>query len=72
MNQTTSTPAQPQSTQLPTPVPTPQTIQIQLPVEMFHSPAPTPTVPGDITSSLMLIAFAIVVKVTMEYLKPEK
>ena len=72
MNQTTSTPSQPQLTQIPTPVPAPQTIQIQLPAEMLRPPAPAPAVPGDITPSLMLIASAILVKVTMDCLKPEK
>lgn len=70
MNQ--PTPTQTQSAQLPVPMATPPTIQIQIPPEMIRPPAPTPTVPGDITPSLMLIAFAIVIKVTMDYLKPNQ
>ncbi|MBW4523344.1 MAG: hypothetical protein KME16_27210 [Scytolyngbya sp. HA4215-MV1] len=71
MNQPISTPAtQLQTTQLPTPNPAPQTIQIQLPAELFHPPAPASSLPSDISPSLMLIAFAIVVKVTMDSLKP--
>jgi hypothetical protein len=70
MNQ--SKPVSTQSTQPSIPNPAPQTIQIQLPAEMLRPPAPAPTMPGDITPALMLIAFAIVVKVTMDYLKPNQ
>jgi len=70
MSQPTSTPTQSPSTQQPTTAATPATIQIQLPPELIRSPAPTPGIPGDISSSLMLIAFAIVVKVTLDNLKP--
>lgn len=67
-----ATPTQSQLPLLPTPAPTPQTIQIQLPAEVFRPPAHTSSVPDDISTSLMLITFAIVVKVTVDYLKPTK
>jgi hypothetical protein len=67
-----ATPIQSQSTQPSTPNPTLQPIQIQLPAEMFRAPAPTSNVPGDITPTLMLIAFTILLKVTIDYLKPIK
>lgn len=59
------------STKDSVPAPSPQTIQIQLPAEVLRLPA-TPSSSIDVSTSLMLIAFTIIVKVTIDYLKPAK
>ncbi|MGI0488581.1 hypothetical protein ACN4EK_24490 [Pantanalinema rosaneae CENA516] len=60
------------STTVPVPTPSPQTIQIQLPAEVFRLPVLSSNSAIDVSTSLMLVAFAIVVKVTIDYLKPAK
>ncbi len=68
---TTQTPATPATT----PAPAPQVIQIQIPTEALQPPAASanssPTFQGGIGTAVILISFAVLLKVAMGYLKPD-